>query len=156
MSAIHATALSTSNRFTIMQKVGASASKRNQQVLLVSNTGASVANRSLLNKLEQKHQMRTTLRIKRVRSQFEHNIVLKDPQTSIQILNSTYIPKMCALTFCVIFQIIIHAILNFILSLVSRRDCTPGRRRSSKVARHRILDQWKQHRNLERTAFVNV
>lgn len=77
MSAIHATALSMSSRFTMMQKIGASASKREQQVLLVSNTGTSVANRSLLNQLEQKHQMGIALKIKRVRSEFKSsNIIL--------------------------------------------------------------------------------
>lgn len=71
MSVIHATAVSTDNRFTIMQKVGASASEQEQEVLLLSNAGASKANRSLLNKFEQKHQMDTAIKIKRVRSKLK-------------------------------------------------------------------------------------
>lgn len=58
------------DRFTIMQKVGGGVSQRGQQVQRVPparTANASLRNRSLLNQLEQKHKLRTAMKIKRVR-----------------------------------------------------------------------------------------
>lgn len=60
------------DRFTIIQRVVGSSLKRSQKVLLVSNTGATARNRLLLDQLEKAEKLRTTLKVKRVRSHWVH------------------------------------------------------------------------------------
>lgn len=75
-----ATTLSLNDRFTIMQKVGdripqgrsrsrsRSQSRAQPRPAIINNPRATLRNRNLLAKLDQKHKMRAALKIKRVRS----------------------------------------------------------------------------------------